>query len=86
MKQNQLAAESQFQRIPKRSLHNILHYLMMEKIHKSKQPSHAASLPTSRHPHFLFQYHKNFQLVSKLRGSALALLQTKYAIKPRNPE
>ena len=71
--------------IPKRSLHFILHYLLLQQIKNSKQPS-SSSFSYKRHPYFLFQYHKNFQLISRLKGSALCLLQTKYAQKPKNPE
>lgn len=72
--------------IPKRNLHLILHYLALELIKKSKQPSSSSSFSQKRHRYFLFQYHKNFQLVSRLKGTALCLLQTQYAKKPRNPE
>jgi len=71
--------------IPQRSLHHILHYLVMQQIKKSKQPSSHPTFSQRRHPHFLFQYHKNFQLVSRLKGTALCLLQTQYAKKPKNP-
>ena len=72
--------------IPKRSLDNILHYLTLQKIHHDKHPHLPLPFYYKRHPHFLFQYHKNFRLVKRLKGSALCLLQTKYATKPRNPE
>jgi hypothetical protein len=71
--------------IPKRSLHHILHYLTLELIKKSKQPS-SSSFSQKRHRYFLFQYHKNFQLICRLKGNALCLLQTQYAKKPKNPE
>jgi hypothetical protein len=71
--------------IPKRSLHAILHYLLLEEIKKSKRPSSPSSFPQKRHRYFLFQYHKNFQLVHRLKGSALCLLQTQFAKKPKNP-
>jgi hypothetical protein len=71
--------------IPKRSLHHILHYLVLQQIKKSKQPTSHSSFSHKRHTHFLFQYHKNFQLVSRLKGTALCLLQTQYAKKPKNP-
>jgi hypothetical protein len=72
--------------IPKRSLDRILHYLVVQQIQNSKKPFSAASFTKKRHPHFLYQYHKNFRLISRLKGSALCLLQTQYAKKPRNPE
>ena len=71
--------------IPKRSLHSILHCLLLEQIKKSKRPSSTSSFPQKRHGYFLFQYHKNFQLVRRLKGSALCLLQAQYAKKPKNP-
>jgi predicted metal-dependent RNase len=71
--------------IPKRNLHFILHYLTLELIKKSKQPSYS-SFSQKRHRYFLFQYHKNFQLICRLKGNALCLLQTQYAKKPKNPE
>jgi hypothetical protein len=71
--------------IPKRSLDNILHYLTLQKIHHDKLPHLPLPFYQQRHPHFLFQYHKSFRLVSRLRGSALCLLKTQYAKKPKNP-
>ena len=72
--------------IPQRDLHFILRYLSpdwLEKLTGSK----VQTLPLNwRHRYFLFQYYKNFQLLRRLKGSALCLLQTKYAIKPKNPE
>ncbi len=72
--------------IPKRDLDFILHYLTLELIKKRKQPLYRTSFSYRRHRYFLFQYHKNFQLVNRLKGNALSLLKTKYAIKPKNPE
>ncbi|KAA9040831.1 hypothetical protein FW778_01970 [Ginsengibacter hankyongi] len=71
--------------IPKRSLDYILHYLVLQKIHHDKHPYLPTPFYRQRHPSFLFQYHKNFRLVSRLRGSALCLLKTQYAKKPKNP-
>jgi len=71
--------------IPKRSLDNILHYLTVQKIHHDKHPHLPTPFYHKRHPHFLFQYHKSFRLVSRLKGSALSLLKTQYAKKPKNP-
>ena len=72
--------------IPKRNLDFILHYLLLQQIKNSKRPSSASSFSQKRHPYFLFQYHKNFQLKSRLKGAALCLLQTQFAKKPKNPE
>jgi hypothetical protein len=71
--------------IPKRNLDTILHYLLSQKIHHDKHPHLPLPFYHKRHPYFLFQYHKSFRLVSRLKGSALSLLQTQYAKKPKNP-
>ena len=71
--------------IPKRSLDRLLHYLAMQQIKNSKKPRKESSSTPVRHPHFLFQYHKSFRLVSRLKGSALCLLKTQFAKKPKNP-
>ncbi|MEO6868467.1 MAG: hypothetical protein ABI168_02410 [Ginsengibacter sp.] len=70
--------------IPIDSYHSILHYLALEKIHRNRIGS-SSSFGNKRHPHFIFQYHKNFRLLSRLRGSALCLLKTQFAKKPKNP-
>jgi len=70
--------------IPKRSLDRLLHYLTLQQITSGKKPSFSP-ISYKRHPHFLFQYHKSFRLVSRLKGSALCLLKTQYAKKPKNP-
>jgi len=71
--------------IPKRNLDFILHYLLLQQINNSKLPS-SSSFSYRCHRYFLFQYHKNFQLVRRLKGTALCLLKTQYAKKKRNPE
>jgi hypothetical protein len=71
--------------IPKRDLHFILHYVMLELIKKNKQSSYGSSFSYKRHRYFLFSYHKNFRMVHRLKGSALCLLQTQYIKKPKNP-
>jgi hypothetical protein len=72
-------------RIPKRKLNLILHYLLLQEIKNIKHNS-GSSFFYKRHRFILFQYHKNFQLASKVRGSALSLIQSQYAKKKRNPE
>jgi hypothetical protein len=42
-------------------------------------------LPTPRHHFILFQYYKNYRLLTRLRSTALSLLKTQYAKKPKNP-
>jgi hypothetical protein len=54
--------------IPKRSLDFILHYLALDLIKKSKQPS-SSSFSQQRHHYFLFQYYKNFKLKGRLKGA-----------------
>jgi len=54
--------------IPKRSLDRLLHYLAMQQIKSSKKPRNKSLSIPIRHPHFLFQYHKNFRLISRLKG------------------
>jgi len=71
--------------IPKRSSDRLLHYLAMQQIKNSKKPRNKSSSILVHHPHFLYQYHKSFRLVSRLKGSALCLLKTQYAKKPKNP-
>ena len=71
--------------IPKRDLHFILHYVMLELIKKNKQSSYCSSFSHKRNRYFLFSYHKNFRMVRRLKGRALCLLQTQYAKKPKNP-
>ena len=67
-------------RIPKPVLDNLLHYLLLQQIEQvknSKEPS-----PQKRHPHFLFQYYKNFQVRKRLRDTALSLLKTQFSKFP----
>jgi len=68
--------------IPKQSLDNILHYLLLQQIEQSKNPKQFLAPPQQRHPHFLFQYYKNFRLTKKLRDTALSLLKTQYTKFP----
>jgi hypothetical protein len=58
---------------------------MLELIKKNKQSSFCSSFSYRRHRYFLFSYHKNFRMVRRLKGSALCLLQTQFAKKPKNP-
>jgi hypothetical protein len=70
------------ERIPKNILDNILHYLLLQHIQQTKMPKGATPLPQKRHPHFLFQYYKNFQVTKRLKGSALSLLKTQFSKFP----
>lgn len=65
--------------IPKHSLDNILYYLTLEEIKNTKPPT---VIPQKRHPHFLFQYYKNFQVRKRLKDTALSLLKTQYTKFP----
>lgn len=71
--------------IPKRSLHFILHYLTLQLIRKVKQSSSQPSFSYRHNRYSLFSYNKDFQIVRHLKGSALCLLKTQYAKKPKNP-
>jgi len=62
--------------IPKYSLDSILHYLLLQQIKKSKQPSLSSSFAQKRHRYFLFQYYKDFQLKSRLKESHFRCLKT----------
>lgn len=69
--------------IPKNYLDRILRYLVLQEIRKDRSPERFQSLQPNRF--LLFQYYKNFRLVSRLKGSALCLLKTQFAKKPKNP-
>jgi hypothetical protein len=70
--------------IPKRSLHFILHYLLLQQQWRSKLPSYA-SYTLKANPYRTYQYYKHFRAVSRIKDTALCLLKTKYTIKPKNP-
>jgi hypothetical protein len=62
--------------VPKHALHKILSYLLLQQ---------KANRNISITPQSVSQYNKNFQLLSRLRGTALCLLKTQFAKKPKNP-
>ncbi len=68
--------------IPKHSLDNILHYLLVQQLQQVKKTNEPVASPKKRHPHFLFQYYKNFQLRKRLRDTALSLLKTQFSKFP----
>jgi hypothetical protein len=70
--------------IPKPCLDFVLHYLLLRQIKKGFQPENFSG--QEPHKFLLFQYYKNFCLMSRLKGSALCLVKTQYAKKPKNPE
>jgi hypothetical protein len=70
--------------IPKRSFHFILHYLLLQQQWRSKLPSYQ-SHTLKANPYRIYQYYKHFRAVSRIKDTALCLLKTKYAIKPKNP-
>lgn len=72
-------------RTPTGHLYRILPNLLSQELKNNKRNSDF-SLFYKRHNFYLFQYHKNFQLATKLRGNALSLIQSQYAKKKRNPE
>lgn len=71
--------------IPKPALHTILHNLLMQQIHAAASHPGLIYKVCRRHRFTLFQYYKNYRLLSRLKGSALSLLQTQFAKKPKNP-
>jgi hypothetical protein len=85
MNSNSLEENVSNKEVPRGKLRSILYYLLLQKTHREKHHHSPFPYYHKRHPHFLFQHHKNFQLVSLLKGSALCLLQTQYAKKPKNP-
>jgi hypothetical protein len=68
--------------IPKQSLDNILHYLLLKQIEQAKKINEGQVPPQKRHPHFLFQYYKNFRVTKRLRDTALSLLKTQFTKFP----
>lgn len=70
--------------IPKRRLHFILHYLLLHQQWRSKLPSYQ-SHTLKANPYRIYQYYNHFRTVSRIKNTALCLLKTKYAIKPKNP-
>ena len=68
--------------IPKPVLDNLLHYLLLQQIKQAKRSNEKETIPTKRHPHFLFQYYKNFQVRKRLRDTALSLLKTQFSKFP----
>ncbi|MGN6195285.1 MAG: hypothetical protein ACTHOB_10125, partial [Ginsengibacter sp.] len=72
-------------RIPIEDVYTILRNLLSHELKNNKRNSDF-SFFYKRHNFYLFQYHKNFQLATKLRGNALSLIQSQYAKKKRNPE
>ena len=71
--------------IPKPALDNILHNLLMQQVQAAKHNPGIIYKPLKRHRFTLYQYYKNFRLLSRLKGKALCLLQTQFAKKPKNP-
>jgi len=68
--------------IPKHVLDNILHYLLLQQIQQVKNLKQVPVAPKKRHPHFLFQYYKNFQVRKRLKDTALSLLKTQFSKFP----
>ncbi len=72
--------------IPKCKRDLVLHYLAKQHLKIIRHAPGAGGRPNMRHEYFVYQYYKNFQMIKRLKDKALALLQTQYAKKPRNPE
>ena len=67
--------------IPKRHLDTILYYLVM-KLAKARQ----TDVPLqSSHRYFVSTYYKSFQVLNRLKGTALSLAKTQFIKKPKNP-
>jgi hypothetical protein len=71
--------------IPKRNLDHILHYLITQQMSSKQTDIPLPDFPNGRHKYFRFKYYNSFQVVIRLKGTALCLLKTKYAVKPKNP-
>jgi hypothetical protein len=81
-----LNKESVQKRIPKSDLNHILHYLVMQQIKAKQTGVPLQSFPHGRHRYFLFTYYKSFQVVNRLKDTALSLMKRQFIKKPRNPE
>jgi hypothetical protein len=76
------AGKAKLQAIPNGSLHFILHYLLLQKKWRSKLPSY--QWHSLKAKPYRINY-KHSRAVSRIKDTALCLLNTKYAIKPKNP-
>ena len=74
-----------FSNIPKPSLDRILTYLVNQQLNAHTAADGKPVPQQTLHYYILFQYYKNFRLLSRLKSSALCLLKTQYAKKPKNP-
>lgn len=71
--------------IPKPALDAILHNLLMQQVKAAARHPEKIYKVCRRHRFVLFQYYKNYRLLSRLKGKALCLLKTQFAKKPKNP-
>lgn len=71
--------------IPKPALDNILHNLLLQQVKAAANHPEKIYKVCRRHRFIIYQYYKNYCLLSRLKGKALALLKTQYAKKPKNP-
>jgi len=71
--------------IPKPALDNILHSLLMQQVRAGAHDPASIYKPLKRHRFTIFQYYKNYRLLSRLKGAGLCLLKTQFAKKPKNP-
>ena len=70
---NRKQSQSHNNIVPKHALDYILNYLLQQR---------KSNYKISITPPLVFQYYKNFQLLSRLRGAALCLLKTNFCKKP----
>jgi hypothetical protein len=70
--------------IHKCSLVSVFHFFMMQQLRRPRLSFSKPYFPKVN-PHIIFQCYKNLLALSRLKGTALCLLKTKYAIKPKNP-
>ena len=75
---------SKIKGIPKPSFNFIVEYLLTLQLSHKRYFKFIENL-SQEHTTVIFQYYKNFQLMSRLRGAALCLLKTQFAKKPKNP-
>ena len=68
--------------IPKRTLLFILHHLLLQQQWRSKLPSYQSHSLKANPYRINYKYSR---VVSRIKDTALCLLKTKYAIKPKNP-
>jgi len=72
--------------IPIRNVDHLLHYLIRQQIKTRKTDVPLPSFSNGRHRFFLFNCDKNFNIINRLKGTALSLMKRQFIKKPKNPE